>query len=434
MPCLTILQVGKSILEYQLIFETMRKIYSLILAFLATVSDVQAQQHEILDDRIATLQVVAGNDWLSPPVIVLGSDTPINISFDDLTHEYHRYAYRIEHCEADWSPSDEIFPSDYCDGFTEGNAIDDITESINTNVLYTHYSFQLPNSRCRMKIGGNYKVTIYDENNDKDVVTACFMVVEPEMSVAASVTTNTDIDVNRAHQQVSMSLNYGGIKITNPQTEIKTVVMQNGRWDNAAVNPSPQYITPDGLGWKHNRQLIFKGGNEYRKFEVLDVSHTTMGLESISWDGKNYNAFVWTDEPRPSYVYDEDANGSFYIRNSNNIENDYSSEYVYVHFRLKTPMSYGDIYLNGIWTNDRPLPQYKMVFNAQTRCYEKAVLLKQGYYSYQYLLLCSDGSLSPLPSEGNFCYTENKYQCLVYYRGLGQRTDRLFGYVQIKAN
>ena len=56
-----------------------------------------------------------------------------------------------------------------------------------------------------MKIGGNYKVTIYDENNDKDVVTACFMVVEPEMSVAASVTTNTDIDVNRAHQQVSMS-------------------------------------------------------------------------------------------------------------------------------------------------------------------------------------------------------------------------------------
>ena len=36
-----------------------------------------------------------------------------------------------------------------------------------------------------------------------------------------------------------------------------------------------------------------------------------------------------------------------------------------------------------------------------------------------------DGSFQPLPSEGSFYQTENKYQALVYYRGQGERTDRL---------
>ena len=85
-----------------------------------------AQRHEIYNERIATLQVVAGNDWLSPPVTKLHG-VPINIGFDDLSHEYHRYTYRIEHCEADWSKSEEIFDSDFIEGFTEGNTIDDST-------------------------------------------------------------------------------------------------------------------------------------------------------------------------------------------------------------------------------------------------------------------------------------------------------------------
>ena len=53
---------------------------------------------------------------------------------------------------------------------------------------------------------------------------------------------------------------------------------------------------PDALKWVHNKQLIFDGGNEYRKFEMLDVNHTTMGLESVNWDGNDYHAYIWTDE------------------------------------------------------------------------------------------------------------------------------------------
>lgn len=411
-----------------------KAIFFLSLVFICNLN-ICAQRNEILDKNIASLQVVANNDWLSLPIITLNSNDFVNISFDDLTHEYHRYCYKIEHCEADWQTSSALFESDYIDGFASGNTIDDVQESTNTVQLYTHYNISFPNNKCRPKISGNYRVTIYDENDEKHVVCrAYFMIVEPSMAVQLNVTTNTDIDINGKHQQVEMAVDYGNNIVSNPQTQIKTVVMQNNRWDNAVVNARPQYIKANGLQWIHCKDFIFDGGNEYRKFETLDVTHTTMGLESINWDGHNYHAWIWTDEPRPSYIYDKDANGAFLIRNSDNIDNDVNSNYIITHFRLKSPQTADPIYINGFFTNDRFLPQYEMKWNEKNQQYEGELLLKQGYYSYQYLMMKPEGKLKPVPSEGNFYQTENTYQALIYFKANGDRTDRLVGYTFGKWN
>ena len=273
------------------------------------------------------------------------------MSFDDLTHEYHRYTYRLEHCDADWEVSKELFESDYIEGFAEGLTIDDCQESVNTNQLYTHYSFTIPNSNCRLKMSGNYRLTVYDETEgDQPVLSACFMVSEERMDLGISATTNTDRGNNNRWQQVALTLNYGGLKVTNPQEQLRTVVLQNGSWNTAIFNPSPQYVTANGLRWEHSPELIFPGGNEYRKFETLDVNHTTMGLERMGWDGERFHAYVFPDEPRPNYVYDESAKGSFLIRNSDNVENDRASDYLWVHFTLETNPSTNPIYLYGDWT------------------------------------------------------------------------------------
>ena len=411
-----------------------KAIFFLSLVFICNLN-ICAQRNEMLDKNIASLQVVANNDWLSLPIITLNSNDFVNISFDDLTHEYRRYCYKIEHCEADWRTSSALFESDYIDGFASGNTIDDVQESTNTVQLYTHYSITFPNNKCRPKISGNYRVTIYDENDEKHVVCrAYFMIVEPSMAVQLNVTTNTDIDINGKHQQVEMAIDYGNNIVSNPQTQIKTVVMQNSRWDNAVINAHPQYIKANGLQWIHCKDYIFDGGNEYRKFETLDVTHTTMGLESINWDGHNYHAWIWTDEPRPSYIYDKDANGAFLIRNSDNIDNDVNSDYIITHFRLKTPQIPYPIYINGFFTNDRFLPQYEMKWTEKNQQYEGELLLKQGYYSYQYLMMKPEEKLKPVPSEGNFYQTENTYQALIYFKANGNRTDRLVGYTFGKWN
>lgn len=393
-----------------------------------------AQRNRILNPDIASLQVVAGNNWLSMPVIALGEGVPVNIAFDDLTHEYRRYAYKVEHCNADWSTSGDLFVSDYIDGFNADNVIEHVEQSINTNVLYTHYRFQIPNERCKLKMSGNYRVTIYDANDDdKAVAECCFMVVEPRMGIKLSVDANTDKGINSRWQQVAMEVKYGGgLSVTDVQRQIYTVVMQNGRWDNAVVNAKPQFVMGDGLRWSHNAQLVFEAGNEYRKFEMLDVRHANMGVEKIDWDGEAYHAYLWPDEPRGSYVFDEDANGAFYIRNGDNRENSSTSEYVHVHFTLRSPRLEGDVFVNGVWTNDQLAAPYKMQFDEGAQCYRLSLLLKQGYYSYQYVWQQSNGQIATVPSEGSFYQTENRYQALVYYRKLGERADRLVGFAEIR--
>lgn len=404
----------------------------LAMASMAMNIPVHAQRNEIFSPNIASLQVMAGDDWLSMPVVELNGENCINIGFDELSHTFHRYTYRIEHCEADWSVSEGLFESDYIEGFAEGNTIDNNEQSLNTNTLYTHYSLTIPNERCKVKMSGNYRVVVVDDNDDQaPVLTACFMVTENAMSMNMSLTSNTDIDINGSHQQVGMSLNYNSLRVTDPHRQIKTIVLQNGRWDNAVSNARWQYTRADGLVWDHCRDLIFPAGNEYRKFETLDPSHTTMGLERVSWDGKQYHAWPWTAEPRPNYVYDEDANGAFCIRNSDNIGNDTESDYIITHFRLVSPPMNGEIYVNGAWAQDRFEDKYKMEWNAAERIYEAAIPLKQGYYNYQYLMIDNMGMPVPVPSEGNFYETENAYQALVYYRGQGERSDRLVGYATV---
>ena len=409
-----------------------------LLAMLLGCQFAMAQRHKVLDDNIRSLQVTADGDWRRMPILCLQGGS-LTVSFDDLTHEYHRYAYRLAHCEADWTVSTEIFESDYCSGFASGNTIDDVQESVLTNTLYTHYRLTLPNEQCAMKLSGNYLLTIYDENdNDREVARVCFMVTEPaekQMGIGLRVLTNTDATINQSHQQVEMELSYGGYSVTDPQRQLTTVLLQNQRWDDARWNARPQYTLADGMRWSHCADYIFWAGNEYRKFEILSTDVASMGIDRMSWDGTQYHAYPFTGEPRPNYIYDPDADGAFVIRNSDNRSADTESDYLQVHFRYQCAHPFENaVYLNGNFTQDRFLPQYKMEYHAEAGGYECVLPLKLGYYNYQLLMLDETGRASFLPTEGSYYQTENSYQALVYYRPIGGRTDQLVGYAQTRCN
>ena len=414
--------------------KTIRTIITLLL-FVATSFQVAAQRHETLRPGIMSLQVIANDDWQAMPIIELGNGH-LDISFDDFTHEYHRYMYRIEHCEADWQTTESLFDSEFCRGFARDNIIEDYQESLLTNALYLHYHITLPNENCRMTMSGNYRLTVYDnDEDDEPVLTACFMVVEPRMGVSLGVTTNTDIDINMAHQQVTMELRYGNTTVTNPQEQLTTVLLQNQRWDNARWNAKPQYILPDRLRWEHCRDYIFDGGNEYRKFEILSTDVASMGIDRLYWDGSLMHAYPFLATPRLNYLYDESANGAFLLRNSDNYEAETTSDYLLVHIRLeaKEELPY-DVYVNGQFTNDHLDKRYRMIYFRDLHLYEATFIMKLGYYSYQFLMIDKDGNPRPLPSEGNFYQTKNNYQALVYFREPGGRTDRLVAFQEYKMN
>ena len=398
-----------------------------LIGLLLMVTLMTWGDNRIFSSRVKTLTSMVADDWQNRPVMTLGSDDVLHIGFDEFSHNYHRLTCHLDHCEADWSVSEDIFESDWLQGFNDWQ-IDDYQNSINTTVLYTHYQFTIPNEYCRLKMSGNYRLTIYDEDEaNEKLLEVEFYVVEPRITVGMEVTTNTDIDHNDAHQQLSFSVNYNDLRVTNLDEQLQTVVMQNWQEQKARRNIQPNHITTRGLLWQHNRQLIFNGGNEYHKFEVLDVSHPTMGIDRIAWDGTYYQVYPFPAVPRRNYLTDVDTDGAFCIRNSDRSESDYTCDYVWVNYELQAPYQ-GELYIDGQWTTDADKEHYRMRYDGERKVYYTALLQKQGYYNYRYIT--TDRQIPP--SEGNFYQTENRYQVLVYYKEVGGRTWQLVGYKSLE--
>ena len=389
--------------------------------------------HQVLSPQVKGLQVVKNDDFEELPVLRLGSGDVLTIGFDELSHEYRRYTYRLEPCNPDWTPVEGLFESDWLRGFN-GLPIEDYENSLNTTVLYTHYELRFPNADCRPRMSGNYRLHITDDETRDDVLIVEMRFVEPLMNVGLSATTNTDLDLNGRYQQVALTVNYNSLRVTRPSDELQVVVMQNGREDNMKSGMRPDFTTAEGLRWEHNKALIFDAGNEYHKFEVLDPSHPTMGLDITRWDEATRTWHVWPllCEERRSYVYDEDADGAFLQRNSDNYEINTTSDYVYTHYQLAARRQYTDakVILSGRWATEDP-DQYVMYYDEATSTYNAIVMQKLGYYNYMMLLQDYDGTTHTLPEEGSFFQTENRYQAFVYYRGPGERSWRLVGFQEI---
>ena len=411
----------------------MKKRLILCVLLIITLS-VKAQKNEVFTPNIQSLLVKVNNNWLAPPIINLNSDDVLEVSFDELSHEYHRFQYVISHCNADWTPSglNEI---DYLEGFNN-SPIEDYQNSVNTTMLYTHYRISFPNEQVKFKVSGNYIISIYnDDDNSKPVCKACFSILEKKVSVSASVSSNTDIDNNKSHQQVSFNVNYTGYNIRIPQSELKIKVMQNLREDNSATNILPSYVSPNELKYEYNKNLIFNAGNEYRRFEMVSVKYAAQGVQSIRFFDPYYHVTLFPDELRiKNYSFDKDQNGRYLVRYDWATNNDTEADYFLVHFSLpwKDALPNGDFYLQGAFTNDNLTENYRLKYNPATKDFETTQLLKQGAYNYQYLFLPagSDRTTEAL-TEGNYYETENEYLILVYHRPFGERYDRLIGMQQV---
>jgi hypothetical protein len=81
-----------------------------------------------------------------------------------------------------------------------------------------------------------------------------------------------------------------------------------------------------------------------------------------------------------------------------------------------------------MFNNYAKTPEYKMDYNEKTAMYEKAVMIKQGFTNYQYIVADKNGNVDGEHAiDGNFYQTENDYTILVYYRENGERYDRVIG-------
>ena len=68
-----------------------------------------------------------------------------------------------------------------------------------------------------------------------------------------------------------------------------------------------------------------------------------------------------------------------------------------------------------------------MTYDNYNQVYKNQMLLKQGFYSYKFVVVDEQKNLDEGAISGNFYQTENDYKVLVYYRDLGARYDKIIG-------
>ncbi|MDR0575928.1 MAG: DUF5103 domain-containing protein [Tannerella sp.] len=391
---------------------------------------------EIIRNDVKSLEIKVGGELISTPYAELDGEKNIEISFDALHRSGGRFAYSVIHCDADWKKS-ELLPIEYMKGF-QHVAIEDFANSMNATTHYTNYKLSLPNEDTQLAVSGNYAILVYEEDTpEKIVFTACFSMVEPLIEIDASISGNTDIDFNKSHQQVEFTVNQANINITYPQSDLKIFVYQNNNLNDVRRNMQPMTINNRQLQYKHNRELIFEAGNEYRRIEFLTHRYNGMGVEATDFHNPYYHVTLMQDKKRDkkTYLYDQDQNGRFFIRCSECEDPDTEADYFIVHFSLVSElMPNGKMYIFGDLFNNILDNRSLMEYNMGTGAYEKAVMLKTGLYNYQYIFIeDGDTKASFSRTEGNFFETENEYNIAVYYRPVGARYDRLIGYKKISS-
>ena len=408
----------------------LKRIITIIVLFAAAF--VNAQHARSFLPSVRTAQMVLNSRWGELPVMRLGGDDVLHFSFDEMSHVYHRYTYRIMHCNADWELSDAM-EIDYLDGFNDV-VIDEWGNSVNTNQLYTHYEFTIPNDDVSLKISGNYRVEVFDDESEDEMPVAMFefSVVEPLSSIDARVSGDTDFSFNEGQQQLSFAVHYPSF-VSSPTSELKTVVYQNGRRDNMVTGIVPTYVTSDKVEYVHNEKLIFDAGNEYRRFEITDPNAPGEGVEDVVYDGSLYNAVLYMDRPRVSHSNYRDENGRFFVNTFEGRGTELETDYVYVHFALDAPRRVGgNYYLLGDFCGTGFDAQYRLEFDDEESYFFTSLPLKMGVYNYCYAWVPENGGKAELaPAEGNFYNTGNEYFIYVYYRGFCDRFDRLIGLCRV---
>jgi hypothetical protein len=360
------------------------------------------------------------------PIIKLGEK--LKLSFDDLNADEHYYTYKIEHCTLNWEVS-ELSESEFINGYAE-DRIRDYENSFNTLQPYTNYTLTIPNNGTKILISGNYMLSVLNED-EQVVFKRGFVVYEPKVTVGVAIYKNRDISSINTKQSVEFTINHPNLRINNPSEEIIPVILQNNNWKNAITGLKPQFYRGSQLLYKYNKETSFWGGNEFLYFDSKDIRSSTLNIARVELGNELYHTYLYTNEERKDYPYTlfPDVNGNFIVRMLNDENSNIDADYSWVFFSLKSFENFEDkdIYISGNFNNWVLNETNKLQYNEASNLYEATILLKQGFYNYQYVTKTKNGTISNYDIDGSFYQTENDYTVLVYYNQFGNRYTRVIG-------
>lgn len=367
------------------------------------------------------------------PILLLGSS--LKISFDDLEADQKNYRYYLQHCNYNWEVSN-LQSTEYINGFQSFEILD-LENSFGTYQNYTHYKFEIPNRNTRIKISGNYLLTILNDN-DEICIQRRFVLYESKIVISAEVIRDRSIKKIDHHQVVNFSILHPNITINNPSKEIKVVILQNNDWNLIKSDLKPQYYKKNEIIYNYNNETSFAAGNEFLNFDTKSLNGTNVNILQNSIENHYYETYLYPNNTRNflPYTYYPDINGGFVVRTLNAVDPYLAAEYTNVHFYLQPTKKLKDnasIYVYGAFNNYAFNENNRLLFNKKTNSLETELLFKQGFYNYTYVIKKEDKKVDITTVDGSFQETENNYTILIYYHPFGARTGKIIGATTINS-
>jgi hypothetical protein len=395
-------------------------------------------QHIRYDDyvyveNLKSVQLTRPGFEQSAPFIELNSTGQLLLRFDDLSNQGLTYYYTFIQCNSDWTPS-SLMPMEYIDGMSE-DFFNSSFQSFNTTIHYTHYTAMIPSDNMKLTKSGNYILKVYPEGEpDNPVITRRFYVYENKVGIDIEYFPARTPKDQYTKQELFIKVNPNGYPMPNVYEDLTMIVQQNGRKDNMLVRKKPKMITGEYLYYNLIGDIVFNGGNEFRVFDIRSLKTQSARINTITYDSAGYQVDLLMDFSRygKNYLAYQELNGRYQViewdntQFSDQVEADYA--YVNFHFKLDSVLENGGIYLLGELTNWRMDEYSRLAYNPLYGEYTTTLLLKQGYYNYQYIYVPNGSQRGYVePFEGNHVETGNTYVVYVYYRDQGQIYDRLIG-------
>ena len=113
------------------------------------------------------------------------------------------------------------------------------------------------------------------------------------------------------HQKLVVHADNKGLNAFSAGQQVKVVVLQNNRWDNAERDIQPTYIRGSVLEYNTENSAIFPGGKEWRWLDLRDFHLQSDRVLTADYKKNSTDIYVRPDGSREAqrYVYYRDFNG-----------------------------------------------------------------------------------------------------------------------------
>ncbi|MEO6849552.1 MAG: DUF5103 domain-containing protein, partial [Mucilaginibacter sp.] len=286
---------------------------SITLLIATTLFAQSPYSNQVFNPAIKSVEFYNTKKQPSFPLIHLNSGEQLLLAFDDLRGSSRNYYYTIEHCDEAWNSSN-LSPSEYLQSFSE-DQIRDYNYSSSTLQKYTHYELKLPNDNITPKLPGNYILKVYEDGDkSKMVLMQRFYVLDSKVSIIADVVPS--FNARQTNQKINFQVDYGSLRVQNPSSDIRTLIIQNERSETGQMNTQPANIRGTQLIYNDLNTNDFQGLNEFRHFDTRSLKLNSDRILHIYRDTAN-TVVLLTDPTldQPNYAFYYDNDGNFYPGN-----------------------------------------------------------------------------------------------------------------------